>query len=313
MQNMFTTTAFTVPLRPRSSTLVQTTRIVYHGFSSAADIVKGPSLLRTSVSTRPRPSLLHLPGLRALPVWTQFVADTSSNQPTTGGNVDCGGQTRVAYSDPTVSSVVEHLEANWEAIWKEYQAVAPGLKSDYQTDTEHSKLHQGNWDWHSFMSKGIVNDENSVGGATAAFATNFPVTTSILSHLRQSQQLFEGTPFGYAFFSTLHGSSKIAPHTAPMNLRLRIHLALQVPMGEDNAPSTRPPCGMRIGGLVRTWHTGKCLVIDDAYEHEVWNETEHARVVLLVDIWHPDIALSERLEIMAMFETAKQKGWLSTA
>ena len=32
---------------------------------------------------------------------------------------------------------------------------------------------------------------------------------------------------------------------------------------------------------------------DDAYEHEVWNDTPQARVVLCVDIWHPDFSEAE--------------------
>lgn len=46
------------------------------------------------------------------------------------------------------------------------------------------------------------------------------------------------------------------------------------------------PCGIRIGDQVRAWEEGKCLVFDDAYEHEVWNRTEEERVLLLVDFWH---------------------------
>ena len=34
-------------------------------------------------------------------------------------------------------------------------------------------------------------------------------------------------------------------------------------------------------------------MLDDAYEHEVWNETAQARVVLCVDIWHPDFSVAE--------------------
>lgn len=34
---------------------------------------------------------------------------------------------------------------------------------------------------------------------------------------------------------------------------------------------------------------GKCLVFDDSYEHEVWNRTEGERVLLLFDLWHPDL------------------------
>lgn len=35
--------------------------------------------------------------------------------------------------------------------------------------------------------------------------------------------------------------------------------------------------------------TGKCLVFDDCYEHEVWNKTGKERVLLLFDLWHPDL------------------------
>ena len=36
----------------------------------------------------------------------------------------------------------------------------------------------------------------------------------------------------------------------------------------------------------RHWEEGRCIVFDDSYEHEVWNRTEHERVLLLVDFWH---------------------------
>lgn len=265
---------------------------------TTADIVKGPNLLRTSLATRPRPSMLHLPGLRALPFWTQFDDESQS--------------TRVAYGDRTVTAAVSHLESAWEKIWEEYQRVAPSIDSDYQTDTEHHTLHQGSWLWHSYMSKGVVD-------ADRIFVKNFPVTAGILDQLRTENHLFEGTPFGYAFFSTLHGNSTIQPHTAPMNLRLRIHLPLTVPplaaaaaTDRGTTPSDRPVCGIRVGAVTRQWQAGQCLVLDDSYEHEVWNDTaDTTRVLLLVDCWHPDIVPHERHEIVRMFESAKAKGWLS--
>ncbi|EWM28450.1 aspartyl asparaginyl beta-hydroxylase [Nannochloropsis gaditana] len=72
----------------------------------------------------------------------------------------------------------------------------------------------------------------------------------------------------------------------------------------------RLPCGIRIGDQVREWVEGKCLVFDDAYEHEVWNLTEEERVLLLVDFWHPEIALEEREAIQKMFEFAARQGWM---
>ena len=35
------------------------------------------------------------------------------------------------------------------------------------------------------------------------------------------------------------------------------------------------------------WREGKCLVFDDTYHHEVWNETDEIRVVLLVQFERP--------------------------
>jgi len=58
------------------------------------------------------------------------------------------------------------------------------------------------------------------------------------------------------------------------------------------------------------WEEGKALVFDDSYEHEVWNRTDEDRVVLLWDVWHPDLDMDERRAIVDMFGTAREKGWL---
>ena len=33
----------------------------------------------------------------------------------------------------------------------------------------------------------------------------------------------------------------------------------------------------------------KVLLFDDSFEHEVWNHTSEPRLVLIVDIWHPQL------------------------
>ena len=37
------------------------------------------------------------------------------------------------------------------------------------------------------------------------------------------------------------------------------------------------------------WQEGKILLFDDSYEHEVWNDGETPRAVLIIDLWHPEI------------------------
>lgn len=35
---------------------------------------------------------------------------------------------------------------------------------------------------------------------------------------------------------------------------------------------------------------GRCLVFDDSFEHEAWNDDPSAtRIVLILDVWHPDL------------------------
>jgi aspartyl/asparaginyl beta-hydroxylase (cupin superfamily) len=83
-----------------------------------------------------------------------------------------------------------------------------------------------------------------------------------------------------AMFSIFEPGKRLPPHRGPYNGVLRLHLGLLVPEHDGNL-------GIRIGPERRTWDEGSVLIFDDAYEHEAWNETGHARVVLFVDFEKP--------------------------
>jgi aspartyl/asparaginyl beta-hydroxylase (cupin superfamily) len=123
-----------------------------------------------------------------------------------------------------------------------------------------------------------------------------------------------GTPFGFSFFSTLHGKSSIRAHSGPMNLRLRVHLPIMVPKQtaspNNNSDRDRPTTGIKIADQTREWHEGSALVLDDSYVHEVWNDAEEPRVLLLLDLWHPDVRMEEREKITNMFDYARGQGWI---
>ena len=42
------------------------------------------------------------------------------------------------------------------------------------------------------------------------------------------------------------------------------------------------------------------LIFDDSFEHDVWNEGDSARFVLIVDIWHPELTEEERRTLPAI-------------
>lgn len=263
-----------------------------------ANVVQGPSLVLTSLH-RPEPTLMLVPGLRSLPFWT-----------------NANGQ--VAYQDPQVSEIVQHLQHNVATIREEYQRVSPTLPSDYDATTQkstvsagtehvddtHGSLHTGSWDWHSYLLHGQVQP---------TFCEQFPITTKIIQSI--GPNLFTHNPFGFCFFSKLSANSSIRAHASPINFRLRIHLPLIVPQSTTTSSTTSStedhPIGIRVGPTIQSWIQNQAMVLDDSYNHQVWNNTNDERVVLLVDIWHPDVRPREREEIVRMFQHAKLQGWLS--
>jgi aspartyl/asparaginyl beta-hydroxylase (cupin superfamily)/Tfp pilus assembly protein PilF len=87
-----------------------------------------------------------------------------------------------------------------------------------------------------------------------------------------------------AFFSRLEPRTRIPPHTGSSNTRLTVHIPLVL----------QPDCGLRVGSDVRQWELGKALIFDDTIEHEAWNNSDQARVVMIFDIWNPLLTAAER-------------------
>ncbi|QAY75531.1 aspartyl/asparaginyl beta-hydroxylase domain-containing protein [Sphingosinicella sp. BN140058] len=99
-------------------------------------------------------------------------------------------------------------------------------------------------------------------------------------------------------FSLLRPGSRIVPHTGMFNTRLVCHLPLIVP----------PACGFRVGNEVREWEIGKLFIFDDTIEHEAWNDGKDDRIVLIFDIWRPELTERERHEVTALFTAVSPAG-----
>jgi aspartyl/asparaginyl beta-hydroxylase (cupin superfamily) len=106
-----------------------------------------------------------------------------------------------------------------------------------------------------------------------------------------------------AMFSLLRPTTRIPPHNGFVNTRLICHLPLIVPES----------CGLRVGNEVRTPAEGKAWVFDDTIEHEAWNGSAETRVILLFEIWRPELSDAERDLVSAMFEAIDQHSGQATA
>jgi aspartyl/asparaginyl beta-hydroxylase (cupin superfamily) len=92
-------------------------------------------------------------------------------------------------------------------------------------------------------------------------------------------------------FSLLKAGAHIGAHTGMYDTRLICHLPLIVPSG----------CRFRVGNEVRLWEEGRLLIFDDTIEHEAWNDGPEDRVVLIFDIWRPELTEQERDELTLLF------------
>ena len=91
--------------------------------------------------------------------------------------------------------------------------------------------------------------------------------------------------------SLLRPGAHIPPHTGMLNCRYICHLPLVIP---EN-------CGFRVGETTIEWREGQMIAFDDTVQHEAWNRSDNNRVLLIFDIWRPELELAEREMITALF------------
>jgi aspartate beta-hydroxylase len=193
----------------------------------------------------------------------------------------------------TYKLISNRLESNLEVITSEYKNIRKIRESDYQVQKDEHTLHAGKWDWNSYVLKGYRQAE---------FASVAPRTVEILESI---PGFMTKLPFSYTFFSTLKGQSSIASHYGPCNLRIRCHFPLIVP--ESEMQGAGKELGMEVGGHQIQWKKGKAVFFDDSYAHSVWNHTTEDRVVLLFDMWHPDLHQEEVDAVTELFAYARQQ------
>ena len=182
-----------------------------------------------------------------------------------------------------VESATDAIEAELSAfLASRAQAFAPyihgGLELPGQTpDT--LKDHD-NWTAAFLIRDGLEDSEWSAGCPTvSALMDTLPLTA--IKGFSPS-----------VLFSKLKPGARIDPHTGLLNCRLICHLPLVVPAG----------CGLRVGDERRDVVRGEVWAFDDSINHEAWNNSTEDRIVLIFDVWHPDLTEQERRDITSLLE-----------
>jgi len=174
------------------------------------------------------------------------------------------------WHEPQNFSFSVKLESSYKLIKQELL----NLRNEKGFQPEKQSIERvGSWNVYFLYEGGKKNEEN---------CSRCPETTNIIESISSMRTLG-----GLIYFSATTPGTHIKPHRGHTNFRLRCHLGLDI---SEN-------CGIKVGSETRTWKEGKCLLFDDSFLHESWNYGERTRIVLVVDVWHPDLT---DIEIQAL-------------
>ena len=181
-----------------------------------------------------------------------------------------------------VENAVPAMQAELRAVLADGQDFAPYVEANSDRPRAANPLiNDPSWGAFYFWRNGEKVEAN---------ASRCPATTAALE-LAPMPRIDKRSPI--ALWSLLKPSTHIQPHHGLLNTRLICHIPLIVP--DD--------CAIRVGNETRAWRTGEALIFDDSFEHEAWNKSTDTRVILLFEIWRPEISAEEQAALTTIFET----------
>ena len=181
-----------------------------------------------------------------------------------------------------VEAATDDIRTELLDVMKDPQAFAPYVTGHANRPYKEQAGMLNNPAWSAFFL--VKNGDTVPANAERCPKTLHALRNAPLAHVRYRSPS--------VLFSLLTPGTKIPPHNGLVNTRLICHLPLIVP----------GKCVFRVGNDVREWTEGKAWAFDDTIEHEAWNATDRTRVILLFDIWRPELTAEERSLVVALFE-----------
>lgn len=167
--------------------------------------------------------------------------------------------------DADLFPITREFEANWRAIRRELDAVLETrdrLPLFHEISPDNYKISSEKWQTFIFYGLGKKSERN---------CATCPETARLLERVPRLEN---------AWFSILAPGAKIPSHKGISKGLIRVHLGLVVPEKRDR-------CMIRVAGQYHAWEEGRIFVFDDTQGHQVWNDTDQDRVVLLYDFERP--------------------------
>jgi len=158
------------------------------------------------------------------------------------------------------------LEENWESIRSEVEPLLQfheGLPNLQDIQEEQSYITSDDkWKTFFLLGYGIEAELNM---------EKCPQTAALIKKIPGIQT---------ALFSLLSPKKHIPRHRGIYKGLIRSHLGLVIPGQKGDSR-------MNIDKEWVKWEEGKMVVFDNTYYHEVWNDTDEVRVILMIDFIRP--------------------------
>jgi aspartate beta-hydroxylase len=117
---------------------------------------------------------------------------------------------------------------------------------------------------------------------------------TLLALLQRHPCILAKELFGACIVSVLRSGGVIHPHCGPVNFKLR----LQYPLTETDQ------CSLSCGDEKEEYGDGYSI-IDDSYRHHARNDGANTRIVLVMDVWHPNVTVEERPAIVQLLAMSR--------
>jgi ornithine lipid ester-linked acyl 2-hydroxylase len=173
-----------------------------------------------------------------------------------------------AIVDKSAFPWVAQLERHWDTIREEATRIrAEDIPSLGDISFDHGRI-AADRRWRAFFLRGY-------GYRLEGNCARAPVTASLVDKV---------PGLVTANFSVMEAGGHIPRHWGMTKGMLTYHLALKV-------PENREKCRMNVeeGDTIHVmvWKEGESFIFDDMFNHEVWNETDEDRYILLIQIKRP--------------------------
>ena len=154
------------------------------------------------------------------------------------------------------------LRDNWQIIRDEYINYCKNNKTKIfrarDINPIEGQIDKNDIPWEIIILRCYNKDTNLV--------KYFPNTMKLLSD-----------QYPNVMFSVLPPGKRLDLHKGAYNGVLRYHLGIIIPTDKEN-------CYIKVNGNQNHWNLGSDIYFDDMEEHEVFNNTNETRVVLMLDV-----------------------------